>query len=392
MYALLGGAIAGGIIGGGGIQHSVELMFSGAKDMLPAVLRILAAGMLAGVLMESGASVTIAETIIKILGEKRMLWALAISTYILTASGVFIYVAVITIAPIALSLGIKTGVSKPALLLAMIGGGKSGNIVSPNPNSLAVSGAFKIELTSVMFAGLAPSIIGIIVTVLLALSLKNKKDSVLITETVGTEQKLPTFLSAISGPMVALVLLAVKPVFGIAVDPLIALPAGGIAGAFFMGKIRKVNNYASGGLKQTLTVAVILLCTGCIAGIIANSELKNLIIRGLQSAGISRFLLPPISAILMSGATASTTSGAAVASAVFGSVILSFGITPLAAAAMINAGATVLDHMPHGSFFHASSASVHMNIRQRIKLIPYESLIGLSLVTVSSLIFYLLDK
>jgi GntP family gluconate:H+ symporter len=59
----------------------------------------------------------------------------------------------------------------------------------------------------------------------------------------------------------------------------------------------------------------------------------------------------------------------------------------LAAAAMVHAGATVFDHMPHGSFFHATGGSVMMGIKERMKLIPYESLIGLMLTIVSTLIF-----
>jgi gluconate:H+ symporter, GntP family len=54
---------------------------------------------------------------------------------------------------------------------------------------------------------------------------------------------------------------------------------------------------------------------------------------------------------------------------------------------MIHAGATVLDHLPHGSFFHATAGSVHMEIKERLKLIPYESLIGLTLTVISTLIF-----
>ena len=58
---------------------------------------------LAGVLIESGAANTIAETITNKLGETRALLALALATLILTAVGVFIDVAVITVSPIAFS-------------------------------------------------------------------------------------------------------------------------------------------------------------------------------------------------------------------------------------------------------------------------------------------------
>ncbi|WP_034256914.1 GntP family permease [Adhaeribacter aquaticus] len=387
VYALLAGALVGGVVGGASMQDTVNFMFAGSKDILPAVLRVLAAGVLAGVLMESGASITIAETIIKTVGEKRILWALALSTFILTASGVFIYVAVITVAPIALTLGLRTHTSKAAILLAMIGGGKAGNIISPNPNTIAAADAFKLELTTVMLAGIVPALVGIVASALVA-GVLNKKGEMVGEEHINYQhQNLPSFLAAISGPVLAIALLALNPLTGIKIDPMIALPVGGIAGALFMGKIKNISQYASSGLDKTLGVAVLLLCTGCIAGIIANSTLKDIITNGLQSFGLPAFLLAPLSGIAMSAATASTTSGTAVASTVFGPTILSLGVPALSAAAMVHAGATVLDHLPHGSFFHASSGSVFMDIRQRLQLIPYETLIGLVLTIVSTLIF-----
>jgi GntP family gluconate:H+ symporter len=54
---------------------------------------------------------------------------------------------------------------------------------------------------------------------------------------------------------------------------------------------------------------------------------------------------------------------------------------------MIHAGATVLDHLPHGSFFHATGGSVNMQIKDRLKVIPYETLVGLTLAIVSTLIY-----
>lgn len=134
-------------------------------------------------------------------------------------------------------------------------------------------------------------------------------------------------------------------------------------------------------------VAIMLLGTGTLAGIIANSGLKVGLIKALNGLGLPSYLLAPFSGALMSLATASTTAGTAVASNVFSSTILELGVPALAGAAMIHAGATVLDHMPHGSFFHATGGAVNMSIGQRMKLVPYESLVGLMISFVSVLLF-----
>ena len=149
-YSLILGSIVGGLVGGANIQDTVGLMISGAQGMIPAILRIITAGVLAGVLIETGAAKKIAETIVNKLGETKAVIAIVISAMILTMVGVFIDVAVITVAPIAMAIAKRTNLSRTAVLIAMIGGGKSGNIMSPNPNAIAASDAFNLPLTSVL--------------------------------------------------------------------------------------------------------------------------------------------------------------------------------------------------------------------------------------------------
>ncbi len=387
-YGMIAGALVGGLVGGVNIANTVLLMIEGAEDIIPAVLRILAAGVLAGVLIESGAAAIIAETIIKKLGETRALLALSIATMILTTVGVFVDVAVITTAPIALAIANKAGISKTAILLAMIGGGKAGNVMSPNPNAIAASDAFDVPLTSIMAAGIIPAIFGLIITYLLAKRLVKKGSMVLMKEIDSpVSTKLPSFLTAIIAPIVTILLLALRPLFNISIDPMIALPVGGIVGALVMGRGKKINNYAVSGLGKMSGVAIMLLGTGTLAGIIANSGLKDILIDGLNVLGLPGYVLAPVSGIFMSAATASTTAGTAVASQVFGSTILDMGVSALAGAAMIHAGATVLDHLPHGSFFHATGGSVNMEMKERLKLIPYETLVGLTLAILSTFIY-----
>ncbi|GLI85626.1 SLC13 family permease [Rossellomorea marisflavi] len=386
-YGMVAGALIGGLIGGVDIANTVNLMMEGAKGIIPAVLRIMAAGVLAGVLIESGAALSIAETIVKKLGESKALLALALATMILTAVGVFVDVAVITVSPIALAIAKRAKLSRMAILLAMIGGGKAGNIMSPNPNAIAASDAFGVPLTSIMMAGIIPALFGLAVTYLVAKKLARKGTFIQEESAVVDASTMPLFITALVAPLVAILLLALRPLFDINIDPMVALPIGGIIGAIAMKKTRKINEYAVSGLGKMSGVAIMLLGTGTLAGIIANSTLKDVIINGLSASGLPAYLLAPASGIFMSAATASTTAGTAVASSVFSGTILEMGVSALAGAAMIHAGATVLDHLPHGSFFHATAGSVNMSMKERLKLMPYESLVGLTLAILSTLVF-----
>ena len=269
-YGMLAGALIGGLIGGADLTQTVTLMIGGAQGITTAVMRILAAGVLAGVLIDSGAANTIAESITNKLGETRALLALALATLILTAVGVFVDVAVITVSPIALALARRTDLSKPAILLAMIGGGKAGNIISPNPNAIAAADTFHLPLTSVMMAGIIPAVFGLILTYFLAKRLVKKGSRVSEQEVIVVDkQDLPHFGTAMIAPLCAILLLALRPLFDIKVDPLIALPVGGLVGALCMGKIGHANRYAVSGLGKMAPVAIMLLGTGALAGIIA---------------------------------------------------------------------------------------------------------------------------
>ena len=392
VYSLLLGAIVGGLLGGMGLDGTVANMISGVKDITPAIVRIIAAGVLSGVLIKTGAAASISHTIINRLGDRHLYLALALSTMLLTAVGVFIDVAVITVAPIAIIISQRLGVNKFGMLLAMVGGGKCGNIISPNPNTIIAAENFGAPLSSVMLANVASAIIGLIITVYVILPLLSRRDKRQASDTGEVsvnDESLPSFWASISGPVVVMALLMLRPIAGIAIDPLIALPVGGIVGILATRQWRRTAESISYGLEKMSVVAVLLVSTGAIAGIIKASTLTDMLISVLGSGESAKVLLAPLSGAIMSAATASTTAGATIASASFSEAILASGVSAVWGAALVNVGATVLDHLPHGSFFHATGGSVEMGIKERLKLIPYESLVGLVL-TICSVVTYLI--
>ena len=392
VYSLLLGAVVGGLLGGMGLDGTVANMITGIKDITPAIVRIIAAGVLSGVLIKTGAAASISHTIVNRLGSRHVFLALALLTMLLTAVGVFIDVAVITVAPIAIIIADRMGVAKFPMLLAMVGGGKCGNIISPNPNTIIAAENFDAPLSSVMAANIIPAVIGLLVTVYVIIPLMSKRHSNPIAEVAAVntnDESLPSFWASIAGPLVVIALLAMRPLVGIAIDPLIALPVGGIVGICTTRQWKRTTESISYGLEKMSVVAVLLVSTGAIAGIIKASSLTDALISVLGQGESARLLLAPLAGTIMSAATASTTAGATIASASFAPTILASGISAVWGAALVNVGATVLDHLPHGSFFHATGGAVEMNIKERLRLIPYESAVGLVL-TACSIATYLI--
>ncbi len=391
VFSLMLGAIVGGLLAGWGLETTVAHMISGVKDITPAIVRILAAGVLTGMLVKTGAATTIAKSIIRALGEKYIYLALAISAMILTAMGVFIDVAVITIAPIAIIMGSRLRLSKFKLLLAMIGGGKCGNIMSPNPNTIIAAENFDAPLSSVMAAGIVPALIGLIITVFVIVPLIPKGDLMVSDEATEreNEEALPALWRSLLGPIVTILLLALRPIASIVIDPMIALPIGGVVGILATGKWRNTAACLSYGLEKMSGIAILLVGTGTLAGIIKASAIKDVLVGLLAGWSNGGTFMAPIAGALMSAATASTTAGATIASASFGEAILAAGVTAVWGAAMTNAGATTLDHLPHGSFFHATGGSMGFSVNERLRLIPYETLVGL-ILTLGSIGMYFL--
>ena len=384
VYSLLLGAVVGGLAGGFGLNDTVANMISGVKDITPAIVRIIAAGVLSGVLIKTGAAASISNTIVNRLGHKHLFLALALSTMILAAVGVFIDVAVITVAPVAIIIAERTGISRLKMLLAMVGGGKCGNIMSPNPNTIIAAENFDAPLSSVMLAGVIPAIIGLIVVVYLIVPLipsyANGAQAVEAdSKSNSNNEGLPSFVASIAAPLSVILLLMLRPLADITIDPLLALPAGGIVGLIATRQWRNASQSISYGLEKMSVVAVLLVSTGAIAGIVKTSTLTDMLISLLGQGEASRLLLAPLSGILMSAATASTTAGATIASASFAPSILATGMSAVWGAALVNVGCTVLDHLPHGSFFHATGGSAELGIKDCLRLIPYMTLIGLSL-------------
>lgn len=387
VYGMLLGALLGGIIGGSGLAETISYMITGASGMTSAILRIITAGVFAGVLMESGAAATIAENIVEKFGDKKALTSLTVATFVLTGIGVFGDVAILTVAPIGIQVAKRADLTKFTTAFAMIGGVKAGNLVSPNPNTIAAAEPFGVPLTNLMIAGLIPAIVGVFATCIIARKLKHKGEMFSELDSSESTMQRPGLFVSILGPLVAIGLLVLRPIAGIVIDPLIALPIGGLIGCIAMKQMDRFKEYIVTGLNRMSGVVLLLIGTGTLAGIISNSNLTDIIINFVETVGLQGYLLAPIAGITMGAATASATAGASVGGNIFGGAILNMGVKPLQAAQMIYTGTLWFDSLPHGSFFHVSAGSVFMDIKDRLKLLPYELLIGV-IMTIASVAAY----
>lgn len=398
VYALIFGAIVGCLVGGLSLAQTTDTIVKGSSGVMGTIIRVIAAGVLAGVMMESGAANVIASNIVNRFSDRLAILALALSTMVLTGVGIFIPVAVLIVAPIALEVGQKMHYSKLSLLVALSGGGKAGNIISPNPNTIAAAKGFNVDLSQVMIADFVPAIVGLIVTVILATLIKNRGEFVSENEKFESKAQadLPSLKAAIVTPLVAVVLLLITPVGDILgikalaafnLDAMYILPIAGLVGTIAMGQSKKFLQYMQKGLARMTDVVLILIGAGAIAGLVSVSNLPQKVVEIVQASGISGTFLAPIAGILMAAATASTSTGVILASNSFSKSIMSFGISGTGAAAMVHTGATVIDQLPHGNYFHVTAKAVDMHFKERMSVVFWEMLVGLSMTIVATLMY-----
>lgn len=400
VYSLMLGAIIGALLGGASLTGTIDILVKGEQSVMGTVLRVLAAGMLAGVMMESGAAETLARTIVDKLGDRMAILSLALATMVITAVGVFIPVAVLIVAPIALEVGRRMHISKLALLVALSGGGKAGNIISPNANTIAAAKGFGLELSQVMIADFIPAVVALIVTVIVARLLVKKGDAVMeadLGDMVDSDTgNLPTLGQAVVTPILAIVLLLLNPIGQVAhltlltkvnLDATYVLPFAAIVGALVMKKGRELRDYARVGMTRMTDVVLILIGAGAIGATITSSNLPQLLIKGVEASHMPGVLLAPISGILMAAATASTSTGVILATGSFAKAILGFGVAPLAAAAMVHTGAIVIDQLPQGNYFHVTANAMYMDLRQRSQGILYEAMVGGSAMLTATILY-----
>lgn len=302
--------------------------------------------------------------------------------------------------PIALSVGKRSNISKLALLVALSGGGKAGNVISPNPNTIAAADGFGISLGQAMFNAFIPSIFGVLMAILLSMLIRRKGTDVKDTDLVKTDNdhNLPSIGKALVAPIVAIVLLLMGPLGDLTgvkffkvltLDAMYILPLAGVIGILAMGQARNLVKYINKGLNRMTGTVMILIGAGALGGLISKSDLGTQITNIISKTGISGDFLAPIAGILMGGALASTSAGVSVGIKGFGDAILNMGTEPVNAAVMMHTGATVIDQLPHGNYFHVTGDAMKMDLKERFKVVGYESLVGLTMTIVSIIINFI---
>lgn len=394
MALLLAGILLGLCLGFGG-QKTIEVLLNGFSQTIQWIAIVVILGALIGEILEkTGGSIRISEKIIKIVGTKRLPWAMGVTGYLISIP-VFVDVAYILFHPIveALSKKGKTPVLVIGLSLAA-GLTASHTLMPPTPGPLAVASLLDVDLGRLIFINSLVAIFSVIGGILFA-KLHCKKfllpfDNHLLQQ--RREKENHKELSSSGGNvlldllpiLVPIVLMALgsfieidDSIFGSILvflsTPMIAVLFG-VAISLFNYKKSNFNKLVEAAIVKSALVIMITGAGGAFGAIIRESGVQESLASYFAMATFLGFILPFLLAAILTTATGSITVSLISTASILGGMSNVMPYSPEIMAALIGCGSFCVFHA-NSSFFWLLNRLHKVSVNVLYKTFTIQSLV-----------------
>ena len=227
-------AVAVGLVCGLDTVTVVDTVKSGFGDILASIGIVILCGTIIGTILEkTGAALTMANTILKVVGKKRSVITMGAMGYV-TGIPVFCDSGFVVLSPISRALAAQSNTSLAVMATALSGGLYATHcLVPPTPGPSAMAGPLEADMGLTILVGLLLSIPAVAVVILYATKISSKIDipanpEYTIEELTAKYGKLPGALHSFSPILLPIVLIGIS-----SVASLPALPFGdGVVYAF----------------------------------------------------------------------------------------------------------------------------------------------------------------
>ena len=227
-------AVAVGLVCGLDTVTVVNTVKTGFGDILASIGIVILCGTIIGTILEkTGAALTMANTILKVVGKKRSVVTMGAMGYV-TGIPVFCDSGFVVLAPISRALAAQSNTSLAVMATALSGGLYATHcLVPPTPGPIAMAGTLEADMGLTILVGLLLSIPAVAVVILYATKISSKIDipanpEYTIEELTAKYGKLPGALHSFSPILLPIVLIGIS-----SVASLPALPFGdGVVYAF----------------------------------------------------------------------------------------------------------------------------------------------------------------
>lgn len=366
------------------IESTINGGFSGT---IKSVAIVVFLGCTMGVVLEkTGAAVTIAQWAVGLFGESKMIWGIALASFIL---GIPIWgdTVVIILIPIVSMLALKTNKSMMSYgTVLYLGALVTASLVPPTPGPVSAAALLNVPLGQAIIWGLITAVPSVIAATLYCITLKTpvppKEEFVKAASEALDQKNLPSLSKSMAPIVVPIVLILLNTVASVVVpettianvlsfvgSPLAALLTGCIVSLTLTGKEWKtkkvLDNWVGEGITSAAMPIIVTGMGGALAVFIKNAGVADKIAEIVAASAFPAILIPIIIAALIHVVTGSNSLAVMTAAALVEPMLGTLGISPVAAFLACGTGALMFKHANSSGFWVTVSMS-NMDVKQGI--------------------------
>ena len=386
-------AIAVGLLCGMNTEDVIIKVKAGFGNILASIGIVILAGTIIGTILEkTGAALTMANTILKLVGKERSVLTMGLTGYV-TGIPVFCDSGFVILSPISRALAAQSNKSLAVMATALSAGLYATHcLVPPTPGPIAMAGTLSANLGLVIGIGLLISLPATFMGILYANKVAGKIDipanpEYTVEEVVEKYGKLPGALHSFAPILVPIILIALKSIgdfpshpFGTGAvktfcsfigNPVVALLLGIALATTLIPKSEKKNtlSWVTDGVTNSAGILAITGAGGAFGEILKSLPLADALSSTLLQMNVGVFLPFIIAAILKSAMGASTVA-MILTSAMVAPLMPALGFTSEIGKVLvimaIGAGSMTVSHA-NDSYFWVVSQFSDMNTQQAYK-------------------------
>jgi GntP family gluconate:H+ symporter len=386
-------AIAVGLLCGMGGEEVINTVKDGFGSILGSIGIVILAGTIIGTILEkTGAALTMANSILKLVGKDKTALTMAATGYV-TGIPVFCDSGFVILSPISRALAAQSGKSLAVTATALSAGLYATHcLVPPTPGPIAMAGTLGANLGLTIGIGLIISIPAVIAGLLYATKVASKIDipaneEFSVAELQKKYGKLPSALHSFSPILIPIILIALKSIadfpshpFGkgsfasfitFIGNPVVALILGIIVAMTLIPKSEKSHTleWVTIGVTNSAGILAITGAGGAFGAILKSLPIAEFLSASLLHLSLGVFL-PFIIAALLKTAMGASTVAMIVTSAMVAPLMATMGfdseIAKVLVIMAIGAGSMTVSHA-NDSYFWVVSQFSDMSTEQAYK-------------------------
>lgn len=398
--ALIVAALTLGLLVGLGGERTVEVLLDGFGSTMKWIAIVVILGAFIGeVLSETGGAIRIAEKLLKVVGQKRLPWAMGITGYIVSIP-VFVDVAYILFQPITEGLAKRSKTPLLVVGLSLTAGlTVSHTLMPPTPGPLAVASLLDADIGRLLLINSFVALIAMIGGVLWAKyfckkfllpfdkKIANDENDNIVLEDNNVNKKKASVIMDLLPILIPIVLMGagaflssddkIGEFFSFLSIPMIAVFIGAIVAAIQYARVKnasRLSELVEAAIVKSALVIMITGAGGSFGYVIRESGIQNSLGEFFAGLPYLGFLLPFIVAAVLTSATGSITVSLIGSASILGPMSSSMPYSPEMMAALIGSGSFCVFHA-NSSFFWLLNRLHNIPVNTLYKTFTLQSLV-----------------